>query len=77
MIRLPALRFGMIKAMLKICPPFVRFITKHMATTEESNEMVEIVIDGFSEFLDLMRGYPPINLIHIKSEENEVMICTK
>ena len=48
-----------------------------MATTEESNEMVEIVIDGFSEFLDLMRGYPPINLIHIKSEENEVMICTK
>ena len=76
-IRLPALRFGMIKAMLKICPPFVRFITKHMATTEESNEMVEIVIDGFSEFLDLMRGYPPINLIHIKSEENEVMICTK
>ncbi|WP_195217890.1 hypothetical protein [Turicibacter sanguinis] len=76
-IRLPALRFGMIKAMLKICPPFVRFITKHMATTEESNEMVEIVIDGFSELLDLMRGYPPINLIHIKSEENEVMICTK
>lgn len=55
----------------------MRFITKHMATTEESNEMVEIVIDGFSEFLDLMRGYPPINLIHIKSEENEVMICTK
>lgn len=77
-IPLPALRFGMIKTMLKICPPFVRFVTKYTTTEEqESNEIVEIVIDGFSEFLDLMKGYPPINLVNIKSEETEVVIYTK
>lgn len=77
-IPLPALRFGMIKTMLKICPSFVGFVAKYTTTAEEeSNEKVEVLIDGFSEFLDLMKEYPPIDFVNIKTEENEVVIYTK
>ena len=68
--------FGMIKGMLKICPPFVRWIMKYIST-ESSTESIHYVIEGIGDVLDLMKEYPPIDLINVKSKENEIVIYTK
>lgn len=75
-ILLPAIRFGMIKGVLKVCPPFVRWIMKYMSP-KSSIESVNLVIHGMSDALDLMKEYPPIDLISVISKENEIVIYTK
>ena len=76
-IRLPAIRFGMIKGALKVCPPFVKFITKHASEEQKTHQDVNEMIDTLTEVLDLLKDYPPIEFVKVDSEDNQVSIYTK
>lgn len=76
-IRLPAIRFGMIKSILKVCPPFVKYIAKHTSGEQKIHQEVDEMIDILTEVLDLFKDYPPIEFVKVDSKNDQVLVYTK
>lgn len=76
-IRLPAIGFGMIKGVLKVCPPFVKFITKHASDNPKVSQDVNEIIDTLTIVLDLLKDYPPIDFVRVNSKNDKISISTK
>ncbi len=76
-IPIPAIRFGMAKGVLKVCPPFVKFITKHASDDSKATQDVNEIIDTLTVVLDLLKDYPPIEFVRVNSKNDKVLISTK
>lgn len=72
---LPEVSFGMINYFLKLCAPFIK-----MSQDEKqkfTKEDIRIILTHLEELLQLMKDYPPIDLIDIQSDKTIIKIMTK
>lgn len=73
---LPAISFGLIKHFFRLCAPFIKFDQEEM-NEKFSKEEIEIILVNLEEVLKSMKGYPPLELIHMKSKDTMIKIMTK
>lgn len=75
-ISLPGVSFGFVKVFLKLCAPFIQL--DHDQIQDKFNkEELDTMLINLEEVLKVMKEYPPLELIHIKSKDKVVKIVTK
>lgn len=75
-IFIPGVSFGFIKVFLKLCAPFIKFDQEDIDGKFDKGEIENILVN-LEEVLKMMKEYPPLELINVRSKDVVVKIITK
>ena len=75
-IYLPAVSFGLIKSFFKLCAPFIKF-DQEAINGKFSKEEIQTILVNLEEVLKIMKEYPPLEFINVKSKNTVIKIMTK
>ena len=75
-IYLPAVSFGLIKSFFRLCAPFIKF-DQEAINGKFSKEEIQTILVNLEEVLKIMKEYPPLEFINVKSKNTVIKIMTK
>ena len=75
-ISLPAVSFGLIKSFFRLCAPFIKF-DQEAINGKFSKEEIQTILVNLEEVLKIMKEYPPLEFINVKSKNTVIKIMTK
>ena len=75
-IYLPAVSFGLIKSFFRLCAPFIKF-DQEAINGKFSKEEIQTILVNLEEVLKIMKEYPPLEFINVKSKNPVIKIMTK
>lgn len=75
-IYLPAVSFGLIKIFFRLCAPFIKF-DQEAINGKFSKEEIQTILVNLEEVLKIMKEYPPLEFINVKSKNTVIKIMTK
>ena len=75
-IYLPAVSFGLIKSFFRLCAPFIKFDQEAINGKFSKEEILTILVN-LEEVLKIMKEYPPLEFINVKSKNTVIKIMTK
>ena len=75
-IYLPAVSFGLIKSFFILCAPFIKF-DQEAINGKFSKEEIQTILVNLEEVLKIMKEYPPLEFINVKSKNTVIKIMTK
>ena len=75
-IYLPAVSFGLIKSFFRLCAPFIKF-DQESINGKFSKEEIQTILVNLEEVLKIMKEYPPLEFINVKSKNTVIKIMTK
>ena len=75
-IYLPAVSFGLIKSYFRLCAPFIKF-DQEAINGKFSKEEIQTILVNLEEVLKIMKEYPPLEFINVKSKNTVIKIMTK
>ena len=75
-IYLPAVSFGLIKSFFRLCAPFIKF-DQEAINVKFSKEEIQTILVNLEEVLKIMKEYPPLEFINVKSKNTVIKIMTK
>ena len=75
-IYLPAVSFGLIKSFFRLCAPFIKF-DQEAINGKFSKEEIQTILVNLEEVLKIMKEYPPLEFINVKSKNTVIKITTK
>ena len=75
-IYLPAVSFGLIKSFFRLCAPFIKF-DQEAINGKFSKEEIQTILVNLEEVLKIMKEYPPLEFINVKSKNAVIKIMTK
>lgn len=75
-IYLPAVSFGLIKSFFRLCDPFIKF-DQEAINGKFSKEEIQTILVNLEEVLKIMKEYPPLEFINVKSKNTVIKIMTK
>ena len=73
---LPAVSFGLIKSFFRLCAPFIKF-DQEAINGKFSKEEIQTILVNLEEVLKIMKEYPPLEFINVKSKNTVIKIMTK
>ena len=74
-IYLPAVSFGLIKSFFRLCAPFIKF-DQEAINGKFSKEEIQTILVNLEEVLKIMKEYPPLEFINVKSKNTVIKIMT-
>ena len=75
-IYLPAVSFGLIKSFFRLCAPFIKF-DQEAINGKFIKEEIQTILVNLEEVLKIMKEYPPLEFINVKSKNTVIKIMTK
>lgn len=75
-IYLPAVSLGLIKSFFRLCAPFIKF-DQEAINGKFSKEEIQTILVNLEEVLKIMKEYPPLEFINVKSKNTVIKIMTK
>lgn len=75
-IYLPAVSFGLIKSFFRLCAPFIKF-DQEAINGKFSKEEIQTILVNLEEVLKIMKEYPPLEFMNVKSKNTVIKIMTK
>lgn len=75
-IYLPAVSFGLIKSFFRLCAPFIKF-DQEAINGKFSKEEIQTILVNLEEVLKIIKEYPPLEFINVKSKNTVIKIMTK
>lgn len=75
-IYLPAVSFGLIKSFFRLCAPFIKF-DQEAINGKFSKEEIQTILVNLEEVLKIMKEYPLLEFINVKSKNTVIKIMTK
>ena len=73
---LPGVSFGFVKHFLKLCASFIQLDLEE-GQAQYSKEELDTILMHLEEVLQMMKEYPPLEVISIQAKDKKIQIMTR
>ena len=73
---LPGVSFGFVKHFLKLCASFIQLDLEE-GQAQYSKEELDTILMNLEEVLQMMKEYPPLEVISIQAKDKKIQIMTR